>query len=140
MVGKSNGLRVMVSDPIADMLTRLRNAVARRQRQTHVPVSKARTAIAELLKTTHYIRDFQLVPDGRFQQLIVDLKYVDGKSRITGLKRVSKPGLRVYARHDALPQALNGIGIVIMSTCQGIMTARAARKAHLGGEVLALVW
>ena len=129
---------MQITDPIADMLTRIRNAGSAKHETVDVPASKMKKAIAEILLEEGYIRSFQLIDDGT-QGVI--LKYLPGKERaIQGLKRVSKPGLRVYAGADELPRVLRGLGIAIISTSKGIMTDKKARAAHVGGEVLAFVW
>ncbi len=131
----------MVTDPIADMLTRIRNANQMRYTEVEVPASKIKEDIAKILKEEGYIVDYKIV-DGTVQNTIVlNLKYGDKKERvITGLKRISKPGLRVYAKADEVPQVLNGLGIAIVSTSQGVMTGKDAKAKGLGGEVLAYVW
>lgn len=131
----------MVTDPIADMLTRIRNANQMRYTEVEVPASKIKEDIAKILKEEGYIVDYKIV-DGAVQNTIVlNLKYGDKKERvITGLKRISKPGLRVYAKADEVPQVLNGLGIAIVSTSKGVMTGKDAKAQGLGGEVLAYVW
>lgn len=131
----------MVTDPIADMLTRIRNANQMRYTEVEVPASKIKEDIAKILKEEGYIVDYKIV-DGAVQNTIVlNLKYGDKKERvITGLKRISKPGLRVYAKADEVPQVLNGLGIAIMSTSKGVMTGKNAKAEGLGGEVLAYIW
>ena len=132
---------MQITDPIADMLTRIRNAGMARHESVDVPASKMKTAIAEVLLKEGYIKAFQIVDDGTQGVIRITLKYLPGKERaIQGLKRVSKPGLRVYAGADELPRILKGLGVAIISTSKGIMTDREARKAHVGGEVLAFVW
>ena len=131
-----------VSDPIADMLTRIRNASRARHTEVVVPASRTKREIARILKDEGFIADVARGPRRRRTQLLrLTLKYVDGKAPVvSGLKRISKPGLRVYARKTEIPRVLGGLGIVIVSTSQGIMTGAQARKAQLGGEVLAYVW
>jgi len=131
----------MVTDPIADMLTRIRNANQMRYTEVEVPASKIKEDIAKILKEEGYIVDYKIV-DGTVQNTIVlNLKYGDKKERvITGLKRISKPGLRVYAKADEVPQVLNGLGIAIVSTSKGVMTGKEAKSQGLGGEVLAYIW
>ena len=131
----------MVTDPIADMLTRIRNANQMRYTEVEVPASKIKEDIAKILTEEGYINGYKIV-DGNVQNTIVlNLKYGDKKERvITGLKRISKPGLRVYAKADEVPQVLNGLGIAIVSTSQGVMTGKDAKAKGLGGEVLAYVW
>ncbi len=130
-----------VSDPIADMLTRIRNASRARHTEVVVPASRTKREIARILVEEGFIAGVQEEHDGPHQVLRLTLKYVDGKAPVvSGLKRISKPGLRVYARKTEIPRVLGGLGIVIVSTSQGIMTGSQARKAQLGGEVLAYVW
>lgn len=130
-----------MSDPIADMLTRIRNAGSARHETVDIPNSKMKKAIAEILLEEGYIKSFQLIDDGTQGIIRVTLKYLPGKEKaIQGLRRVSKPGLRVYAGADELPQVLRGLGIAIISTSKGIMTDKKARAQHVGGEVLAFVW
>ena len=132
---------MQITDPIADMLTRIRNAGSARHETVDVPASKMKKAIAEILLEEGYIRSFQLIDDGTQGIIRITLKYLPGKEKaIQGLKRVSKPGLRVYAGADELPRVLRGLGIAIISTSKGIMTDTKARAAHVGGEVLAFVW
>ena len=132
---------MQITDPIADMLTRIRNAGSARHETVDVPASKMKKAIAEILLEEGYIRSFQLIDDGTQGVIRITLKYLPGKEKaIQGLKRVSKPGLRVYAGADELPRVLRGLGIAIISTSKGIMTDKKARAAHVGGEVLAFVW
>ena len=126
-----------MTDPIADMLTRIRNANQMRYEDVEIPASKIKNEIAKILKEEGFINDYKI--EGR--TLTVNLKYADKKERvITGLKRISKPGLRVYAKSEELPRVLNGLGIAIISTSKGIMTDKEARKQKLGGEVLAYIW
>ncbi len=130
-----------ISDPIADMLTRVRNASRARHTEVVVPASRTKREIARILQEEGFIADFREDRDGSAQILRLTLKYVDGKAPVvSGLKRISKPGLRVYAGKTEIPRVLGGLGIVIVSTSQGIMTGAKARKAQLGGEVLAFVW
>ena len=132
---------MQITDPIADMLTRIRNAGSARHETVDIPNSKMKKAIAEILLEEGYIKSFQLIDDGTQGVIRVTLKYLPGKEKaIQGLKRVSKPGLRVYAGADELPQVLRGLGIAIISTSKGIMTDKKARAQHVGGEVLAFVW
>ena len=132
---------MQITDPIADMLTRIRNAGMARHESVDVPASKMKTAIAEVLLREGYIKAFQIVDDGTQGVIHITLKYLPGKEKaIQGLKRVSKPGLRVYAGADEMPRVLKGLGIAIVSTSKGIMTDKQARQAHVGGEVLAFVW
>lgn len=132
---------MQITDPIADMLTRIRNAGSARHETVDIPNSKMKKAIAEILLEEGYIKSFQLIDDGTQGVIRVTLKYLPGKEKaIQGLRRVSKPGLRVYAGADELPQVLRGLGIAIISTSKGIMTDKKARAQHIGGEVLAFVW
>ena len=128
----------MVNDIIADMLTRIRNANQMKYDTVEVLVSKMTKEIARILKAEGYISEYSVADN----KMTLNLKYSEGKKErvITGLKRISKPGLRVYAKHDELPKVLNGLGIAIISTSKGIMTDRDARKENLGGEVLAYIW
>jgi Ribosomal protein S8 len=132
---------MQITDPIADMLTRIRNANAAKHDTVDIPASKMKKSIAEILLQEGYIKNYQLI-DGNTQGVIrVALKYGSNKEKvISGLRRVSKPGLRVYAGAEELPQVLRGLGVAIISTSKGVMTDRAARKEHVGGEVLAFVW
>ena len=131
-----------MSDPIADMLTRIRNANTAKHDTVDVPASKMKLAIAEILFNEGYIKKFEVVEDGNFKTIRVTLKYGKDKNEkiITGIKRISKPGLRVYAGKDELPRVLGGLGTAIISTNQGILTDKQARKLNVGGEVLAFVW
>ena len=132
---------MQITDPIADMLTRIRNAGSARHETVDIPNSKMKKAIAEILLEEGYIKSFQLIDDGTQGIIRVTLKYLPGKEKaIQGLRRASKPGLRVYAGADELPQVLRGLGIAIISTSKGIMTDKKARAQHVGGEVLAFVW
>ena len=130
-----------ITDPIADMLTRIRNAGTAKHETVDVPASKMKISIAQILLDEGYIKGFQIIDDGTQGIIRITLKYLPGKQRvIQGLRRVSKPGLRVYAGADELPRVLNGLGIAIISTSKGVMTDKEARKLHVGGEVLAFVW
>ena len=130
-----------MTDPIADMLTRLRNAVQARHDAVEVPSSKEKVEIARILKEEGFIKDFDFVQDSKQGLLRVNLKYGPNREKvITGIKRISKPGLRVYAKNDQLPRVLGGLGIAIVSTSKGIMSDKQARKNGLGGEVIAYVW
>lgn len=132
---------MQITDPIADMLTRIRNAGSAKHATVDIPASKMKKAIAEILLDEGYIKSFQMVEDDTQGIIRVTLKYLPGKEKaITGLRRVSKPGLRVYAGADELPRVLRGMGIAIISTSKGIMTDKKARTANVGGEVLAFVW
>ena len=130
-----------ITDPIADMLTRIRNANSAKHDTVDVPASNMKKAIAQILLEEGYIKNFQLIDDGTQGVIRITLKSGAGKEKvISGLRRVSKPGLRVYAGADELPKVLRGLGIAIVSTSKGIMTDKKAREAHVGGEVLAFVW
>ena len=129
-------------DPIADMLTRIRNANTAKHDTVDIPASKMKNAIAEILLNEGYVQKYEIVEDGNFNVIRITLKYGSTKNEkiITGLKRISKPGLRVYAGKENLPRVLGGLGIAILSTNQGIITDKEARKLQVGGEVLAFVW
>ena len=131
---------MQITDPIADMLTRIRNASSAKHATVDIPASNMKKAIAEILLAEGYIKNFQLINDGIQGVIKITLKYNGNEKAITGLRRVSKPGLRMYAGAEDLPQVLRGLGIAIISTSRGIMTDRKAREAHVGGEVLAFVW
>lgn len=130
----------MVTDPIADMLTRIRNANVMRYKEVEVPASKIKIEIARILKEEGFISDYKIKKNNIQDILVLYLKYSGRERVITGLKRISKPGLRVYAKADEIPTVLSGLGIAIISTSKGMMTDRDARKASLGGEVLAYIW
>ena len=130
-----------ITDPVADMLTRIRNAVSAKHDTVDVPASNMKKSIAQILLDEGYIKNFQIVDDGTQGKIHITLKYNAGKEKvITGLRRVSKPGLRVYVGADELPRVLRGLGIAIISTSKGVMTDKKARGLHVGGEVLAFVW
>ena len=131
-----------MSDPIADMLTRIRNANTAKHDTVDIPSSKMKLAIADILVDEGYIAKYDLVEDGAFKTIRVTLKYGADKNEkvINGIKRISKPGLRIYAGKDELPRVLGGLGIAIISTNQGVITDKQARKLNVGGEVLAYVW
>ena len=133
---------MVVNDPIADMLTRIRNAQIAKHDALVLPASNAKKAIAKILLNEGYVKSVDFIDDGPQGSIKITLKYVNGKQQpvIAGLKRISKPGLRVYAGADELPRVLRGLGVAIVSTSKGIMTDKAARAAHVGGEVLAFVW
>ncbi|MBL0389393.1 30S ribosomal protein S8 [Tumebacillus sp. ITR2] len=132
---------MVMTDPIADMLTRIRNANTVGHEKVEIPGSNLKKAVAEILKAEGFIRDAEFIPDNKQGVIRVFLKYGANQERvITGLKRISKPGLRVYAKSTELPRVLGGLGIAILSTSQGILTDKEARKAQVGGEVLAYVW
>lgn len=132
----------MMSDPIADMLTRIRNANTAKHDTVDVPASKMKVAIADILVKEGYIKGWEMEDAGSFQNIHITLKYGKDKNvkTISGLKRISKPGLRVYANKDELPRVLGGLGIAIISTNKGIITDKEARNAGVGGEVLAYIW
>ena len=130
-----------ITDPIADMLTRIRNASSAKHDTVDVPASNLKKAIAQILLDEGYIKAYELVNDGVQGSIKITLKYTANKEKaITGLRRVSKPGLRVYAGADELPRVLKGLGVAIISTSKGIMTDKKARAEHIGGEVLAFIW
>ena len=131
-----------MSDPIADMLTRIRNANTEKHDTVDVPASKMKIAIADILVKEGYIEKYELVEEGSYKTIRITLKYGADKNEkiITGLKRISKPGLRVYVNKEELPKVLGGLGIAILSTNQGVITDKEARKLQVGGEVLAFVW
>ena len=132
---------MQITDPVADMLTRIRNANTAKHETVDVPASNLKKAIAQILFDEGYIKSFEIVDDGTQGVIHITLKYLAGKEKvISGLRRVSKPGLRVYAGADELPRVLKGLGIAIISTSRGVMTDKAARANHIGGEVLAFVW
>ncbi len=132
---------MQITDPIADMLTRIRNANSAKHDTVDIPASNMKKAIASILLEEGYIKNFQIIDDGTQGVIRVTLKYNPGKEAVvSGLRRVSKPGLRVYAGADELPKVLKGLGIAIISTSKGVMTDKKARAAHVGGEVLAFVW
>ena len=131
-----------MSDPIADMLTRIRNANTAKHDTVEIPASKMKVAIAEILLKEGFIKAFDIKEEGAYNNIVITLKYGKDKSEkiITGLKRISKPGLRVYANSEELPKVLGGLGVAIISTNKGVITDKEARKEHVGGEVLAFVW
>ena len=130
------------SDPIADMLTRIRNANIAKHDTVDVPASKIKVAIADILVDEGYIKSYEMIDSGSFKTIRISMKYSSGKKDniITGLKRISKPGLRVYAGKDNLPKVLGGLGVAILSTNQGVITDKKARELNVGGEVLAFIW
>ncbi len=130
----------MVTDPIADMLTRIRNANAMRYKEVEIPSSRVKVEIANILKEEGFINDYKIKKNNVQDVIILSLKYNNKERVITGLKRISKPGLRVYAKAEEIPRVLNGLGIAIISTSKGIMTGKNAKAANLGGEVLAYIW
>ena len=131
-----------MSDPIADMLTRIRNANTAKHDTVDVPASKMKIAIAEILLYEGYIKKYEVLDEENFKNIRITLKYGKDKNEkvITGIKKISKPGLRVYAGKDELPRVLGGLGVAIISTNKGVITDKEARKANVGGEVLAFVW
>ena len=132
---------MQITDPVADMLTRIRNANSAKHETVDVPASNLKKDIAKILLDEGYIKSFEVVEDGTQGIIRIQLKYLAGKEKvISGLRRVSKPGLRVYAGADELPRVLKGLGIAIISTSKGVMTDKKARANHVGGEVLAFVW
>ena len=132
---------MLVNDPIADMLTRIRNAQIAKHDTVVIPASNMKKSIAKILLDEGYIKSYEVVEDGTQGIIRIQLKYLAGKEKvISGLRRVSKPGLRVYAGADELPRVLKGLGIAIISTSKGVMTDKAARANHVGGEVLAYIW
>lgn len=131
----------MTTDPIADMLTRIRNASAVYHPSVDVPASKMKMELARILKEEGFIRDWEIVQDGTKKTLRIHLKYGPQKERvITGIRRISKPGLRIYAQKDEIPRVLGGLGVAVLSTSQGIMTDKQARKKGIGGEVICYIW
>ena len=132
---------MQITDPIADLLTRIRNASSAKHETVEVPASKMKKAIIQILFDEGYIKKFEVIEDNRQGVIKIWLKYGEGKKQvISGLKRVSKPGLRVYANKEDMPRVLKGLGIAIVSTSKGIMTDKQARRENVGGEVLAFVW
>lgn len=131
---------MVMTDPIADMLTRIRNANQMRHEVVEMPASRIKLQILEVLKNEGYINDVEYIEDNKQGLLRIYLKYVKNERVIKGLKRISKPGLRVYAKADELPKVLNGLGVAVISTSEGIMTDREARQKQIGGEVIAFVW
>ncbi|HHX01088.1 MAG TPA: 30S ribosomal protein S8 [Firmicutes bacterium] len=132
---------MVLTDPIADMLTRIRNANSVKHESVDIPASRVKSELARILKEEGYIRDYKIIEDGSKKTLRIYLKYGPNKEQIiTGIKRISKPGLRVYATKDEIPRVLGGLGIAILSTSQGIMTDKLARKSNIGGEVICYVW
>lgn len=130
----------MMTDPIADMLTRVRNAAQAKLKRVDMPVSKLKTEIAKILKDNHFIHDYKILDDGRHGVLRVYLRYFEDRPVIRHLERVSRPGRRIYKSAGDLPRVRGGLGIAIVSTSQGIMSDRQARASNVGGEVMALVW
>ena len=132
---------MQITDPIADMLTRIRNANSARHLSVDIPASNLKKSIAEILLEEGYIKNYQIIDDGKQGIIRITLKYGRGKQRvIQGLRRVSKPGLRIYSNCEDMPKVMNGLGIAIVSTSKGVMTDKKARLANAGGEILAFVW
>ena len=131
---------MQISDVIADMLTRIRNANDAKHETVDIPASNLKKSIAEILLDEGYIKNFQIVEDGKQGIIRVTLKYVGKQKVIHGLRRVSKPGLRIYSNCEDMPKVMNGLGIAIVSTSKGVMTDKKAREANVGGEILAFVW
>jgi len=132
---------MVTTDPIADLLTRIRNASSAKHATVDVPASNVKKAITEILVEEGYVKSFQFIEDGKQGVIRITLKYIDGKSPvITGLRRVSKPGLRIYSSCEDMPKVRKGLGIAIVSTSKGIMTDKKARELNVGGEILAFVW
>lgn len=129
-----------VTDPIADFLTRIRNASKAKLLRVDIPASKLKIKIAEILKEENFIHDFSIIEDNKQNVIRVHLKYRNGISAISGLKRVSKPGLRVYKPADQLPRVLNGLGLAVISTSKGLLTDRQAREQSVGGEIICYIW
>jgi len=129
----------MLTDPISDMLTRIRNAIMARKQEVLVPSSKLKFAIAEILKQEKYVEDAEVIPQGH-GMILIKLKYSDGKPAIKNIKRISKPGRRIYVGSNDLPKVLNDFGIAIISTSRGLMTNKQARKEHLGGEIICEIY
>ena len=132
---------MLITDPIADMLTRIRNAISAKHEDVIVPASKEKLAIAQILLDEGYITSFEVQEEGSYKNIYIVLKYDEaGESVIQGLKRISKPGLRIYAQCEKLPKVISGLGIAIISTNKGIVTDKVARSLNVGGEVLAYIW
>lgn len=129
-----------VTDPISDFLLRIRNASKAKKLRVEIPASKMKQGLAEILKKENYIHDYSVVEDNKQNILKIQLKYRDGSSAITGLKRISKPGLRVYKASDELPRVFNGLGTAVISTSKGLMTDKEARASAMGGEVICYIW
>ena len=132
---------MMTTDPVADFLTRVRNALGARHEVVAIPASKEKIEISRILKEEGFIRDYHVSGAGKTHTITIVLKYTaDNKKVITGLRRISKPGMRVYAKVNEIPRVLNGLGIAIISTSEGLLTDKQARQKHIGGEILAYVW
>ncbi len=132
---------MVLTDPVADMITRIRNASSVKHESVDIPCSKLKVEVARILKEEGYIREYKVIEDDKQGILRIYLKYGPNKEKVlSGIKRISKPGLRVYANKEEIPRVLGGLGIAILSTSQGVMTDRAARKSNIGGEVICYVW
>ena len=131
---------MVTTDPIADMLTRIRNANQQKHETVSIPYSNLKNDLAKILKNEGFVTDFVVNEEGNHKNIVITLKYKGNERVITGLKRVSKPGLRQYAKVNEIPKVLNGLGIVVLSTSQGLMTGKEARAKNIGGEVLAYIW
>ncbi|MCL1996069.1 MAG: 30S ribosomal protein S8 [Defluviitaleaceae bacterium] len=131
---------MMMTDPIADMLTRIRNANSAKHKTVDIPLSRVKNQIAEILVNEGYVSSYEIIEDGVKKNMRITLKYGDKARVLSGLRRISKPGLRVYAKSDNLPKVLNGLGVAIVSTNMGIVSDKVARKHNVGGEVLAFIW
>ena len=129
-----------VTDPIADFLTRIRNAIKARKKFVDIPSSNTKVRLAEILKDKKFVRDFNVIEDDKQNVVRIHLKYIDGSPSITGLKRISTPGLRRYVDKDNMPRVLNGLGIAIISTSKGLLTEKQAKNESVGGEVLCHIW
>jgi len=129
-----------VTDPIADFLTRIRNASKARKPKVDIPSSNAKRNLAGILKKQNFINDFTIIEDNKQNLIRIDLKYTDGISAISGLRRISKPGLRVYKAADEIPRVLNGLGIAVISTSKGMLTDKEARRESIGGEIVCYIW
>jgi len=129
-----------VTDPIADYLTRIRNSVRAKKKFVEVPSSKMKLKITEILKENYFIKDFNIIEDNKQNVIRIHLKYVDGEPSITGLKRISTPGLRSYVNQDNIPRVLNGLGLAILSTSKGLLTDKQAKNESIGGEVICHIW
>ncbi len=129
-----------MTDPIADYLTRIRNAAKAKRKRVDIPASRLKNEITRILKDERYIQDFAIIEDDKQNVIRIALKYNDGESVIKGLERISRPGLRKYSQGDSLPRVINGLGVAVISTSKGVMTDRQARQAGVGGEVICYVW
>ena len=129
-----------VTDPISDFLTRIRNAAKAKKVRVDIPASKMKISLAEILKKQNFIRDYQVVDDNKQNIISIVLRYTDGESAISGLKRVSTPGLRIYKNAKDLPRVLNGLGVAVISTSKGLLTDKDARQQSIGGEVVCYIW